>query len=225
MATGTRLRYDGVETYLAAQLDLGTTTIQFTSALERDGGTQIDTLTGDEYLALTILDANYQLQEIVHLTAYNAGALTGAIERGQEGTSDQTHPVDNKVVHAATVEDFMLVQNHDSDSVAHPEILAAAQAYTDGALTDHEDIVNNPHPEFVLRTGDTLDGDYILAAGDPGNTFTIEGTLSVGPDAELVVDGDLVINGRLFLNGVQISASNDRPAAPTPNHVHIQTYG
>lgn len=227
MADGIRLRYDGVETYLATQLDQGVGTIQFTTSLTSDGGAEIDTLIGDEYLALTILDANYRLAEIVHLIAYDSGALTGTIERAQEGTLDVTHPVDNKVVHAATVQDYVLVQDHDADPNSHPEILAAAQAYTDAEIVEHDDEQTVPHPYFVKRTGDTFEGDVGFGPDSEGvaTTITVEGTLSVPLGAELVVDGDLVINGRLYLNGREIVASNTPPSAPTPNVIYIQTYG
>lgn len=228
MADGTRLRYDGVETYLATQLNQGVSTIEFTTALTADGGAPIDTLVGDEYLVLTILDANYRLAEIVHLTAYDSGALTGTIERAQEGTSDITHPADNKVVHAATVLDYTLVQDHDGDVSAHPEILIEAKAYTDTEIAAHEDDEENSHPNLVRRTGDSLEGDFTLSAVDANgdnNVFTVEGTLEIAGGAELVVNGDLVINGRLFLNGREIRADNNPPPAPTPNVIWFQTYG
>lgn len=228
MADGTRLRYDGVETYLATQLEPGVTTIEFTTALVSDGGAPIDTLIGDEYLALSILDANYRLEEIVHLVAYDSGAVTGTIERAQEGTSDLTHPADNKVVHATTVMDFVLVQEHDIDPLAHPDILDAAKAYTDSEIIEHNEELNDPHPYFVKKTGDTLAGDFTLTATDSNgdsNVFTVEGSLQISADAELVVEGDLIVNGRFFLNGIQISAGDARPTAPQANRVHIQTYG
>lgn len=229
MADGTRLRYDGVETYLATQLDAGVTTIQFAQRLETDGGTPIDSLTGDEYLALSILDANYRLQEIVHLVAYESEALTGTIERAQEGTQDRTHPADNKVVHATTVVDFTLIQDHDSQANAHPELLEEAKGYTDQALADHNDenFDDLPHPYFAKRTGDSFIGDVIFSVDENGDptTVTVEGSLEIAADAVLVVEGDLVVNGRFFLNGIEIMAGNTRPAAPAANQVHIQTYG
>jgi hypothetical protein len=223
MADGTRLRYDGVETYLATQLDAGVTTIEFTTPLTTDGNFPIDTLTGDEYLSLSILDANYRLQEIVHLVAYDSNAVTGTIERAQEGTTDLTHPVDNKVVHATTVLDFTLVQDHDDDANAHPEILAAAIGYTDQEIAEHEQEVNDRHPYYVKKTGDTLDGDFTVDG--ESNTMTVVGNLVVGSAGTLTIDGDLVINGRLFLNGFEVSAGNTRPTDPGANHIHFQTFG
>lgn len=229
MADGTRLRYDGVETYLATQLNAGVTTIQFTQRLETDGGTPIDTLTGDEYLSLSILDANYRLQEIVHLVAYDSEAVTGTIERAQEGTQDRTHPVGNKVVHATTVVDFTLVQDHNTQPGAHQDLLDEAKGYTDQALADHNDenFDDLPHPYFAKKTGDTFTGDVIFSVDDDGDptTITVEGSLEIALDAQLVVEGDLVVNGRFFLNGIEIMAGNTRPAAPAANQVHIQTYG
>jgi hypothetical protein len=220
VTTATRLRYDGVETYLANQLDAGVTTIEFTTFLSTDGGTPIDTLVGDEYLALSILDANYRLAEIVYLTAYDAGAVVGTIERAAEGTADRTHPVDNKVVHATTVMDYVLVQDHDIDPTAHPEILTAAMAYTDSERVEHEDPVNDTHPEFAKKAGDTFTGPVIF---DGEVTFNNDVTVSAG--SVLTVEGDLSITGRLFLNGYEITASNGRPASPSANQIHFQTFG
>ena len=229
MADGTRLRYDGVETYLETQLNPGVTNIEFSTPLTADGGAPIDDLVGDEYLALSILDANYRLEEIVHLVQYSSGSVTGIIERAQEGTSDLTHPAGNKIVHATTVLDFTLVQDHDSDVNAHPDLLDQANAYTDNAIAVHndEDLSDIPHPYFIKRTGDTFVGDVGFAPDAGGNptTVTVEGSLVIASGADLVVEGDLVINGRLFLNGIEIMAGNERPATPSANQVHIQTFG
>ena len=219
VTTATRLRYDGVETYLATQLDQGVTTIQFTTPLTADGGAPIDTLVGNEYLPLTILDANYRLKEIVYLTAYSSGAVTGTIERGAEGTLDVAHPVDDKVVHAATVVDYVLVQDHDQDASAHPEILAAAEAYTDNAITAHNED-SGAHPQFALKAGDTFTGPVVFE-----QDVQLQGTVTVTSGASLVIDGDLIINGRLFLNGREVIASNAAPTSPSANTIYIQTFG
>jgi hypothetical protein len=219
VTTAKRLRYDGLETYLDLQLDNGVTTIQFTTPLTADGGAPIATLQANEYLPLSILDANYRLAEIVYLTAYTSEALTGTIERGAEGTLDVSHPVGNKVVHAATVVDYVLVQDHDEDAGAHPEILNAAKAYTDGVMADHV-ADPDPHPGYAQTAGDTFTGDVVLE-----QDVTVEGTLTVPAGATLAVVGNLVITGRLFLNGREIIASNNPPSAPSSNTIYIQTFG
>jgi hypothetical protein len=223
VTTAQRLRYDGVETYLATQLDPGVTTISFTTPLKADGGALIDTLVGTQYLPLTLLDVNYRLLEIVYLTAYVSGDTVGTIERGAEGTSDVTHSAGNKIVHAATVMDYLLVQDHDTDSSAHPEILAAAVAYTDGEITDHEQPEVDSHPAYVKKAGDTITGDLTLAG--TGTTHTVEGTLRIAAGATLSVEGDLRVTGRFFLNGREVIASNTPPSSPSANTIYIQTFG
>jgi hypothetical protein len=222
VTTATRLRYDGVETYLQNELTQGVTTIEFTSTLTADGGAPIDTLVGDEYLALTVLDANYRLMEIVYLTAYESGAVTGTIERGAEGTLDVTHPADNKVVHAATAMDYILVQDHDTDASAHPEILEAANAYTDSELVSHNQPASGAHPEFAKRAGDTFTGDVVFETD-----VQVDGTLTISEGASLVVNGDLRIEGagRFFLNGREMIAGNAPPTSPSANTIYIQTFG
>jgi len=220
VTTATRLRYDGVETYLATQLNQGVTTIEFATILTADGGAQIDTFVGDEYLALSILDANYRLKEIVYLTAYTSSALTGTIERGAEGTSDVTHPVDNKVVHAATAMDYVLVQDHDIDAGAHPEILTAANAYTDAAIAVHNQPDSGAHPEFAKKAGDIFTGDVTFQTD-----VQVDGVLTIPSGASLTVEGELRINGKFILNGREVIASNTPPTSPSANTIYIQTFG
>lgn len=220
VTTDTRLRYDGVETYLDTELGAGVTTIQFTTPLSSDGGALIDSFIGTEYLALSILDANYRLQEIVYLTAYSSGALTGTIERAAEGTSDKTHAVGSKVVHSATVVDYVLVQDHDIDANAHPEILAAANAYTDSSIAAHDQPTSGAHPGLAQTAGDTFTGDVVF-----DTNVNVKGTLTIEAGASAVIEGDLVINGRFFLNGREVIASNTPPSSPSANTIYIQTFG
>lgn len=220
VTTATRVRYDGVETQLALQLNAGVTTIQFTTALTSDGGAPIASLQANEYLALSLLDANYRLAEIVYLTDYVSGAVTGTVERGAEGTSaSKTHPINNKVVHSATVLDYVLVQEHDHEVGAHPEILTAAEAYADGLMADH---LNDPDPHTVYakKSGTTFTGDVTV-----NTNVTVNGILDIPVGAVLTVEGELRITGKLFLNGREIVASNTPPSTPSTNTIYIQTFG
>jgi hypothetical protein len=222
VTTAKRVRYDGVETYLAVQLDSGVTVIQFDNPLTADGGAPIASLQENEYLPLTILDSQYRLAEIVYLTSYQTESLTGTIQRGAEGTITKSHPAGNKVVHAATVLDYVLVQEHDDDQSAHPEILTAANAYSDGLMADHVTDVD-PHSVYATKSGTTFTGDVTFSGVD--KTVTVEGVLTVPSGATLVVLGDLRITGRLFLNEREIIASNTPPSAPASNTIYIQTFG
>ena len=66
------------------------TVINFVAALTANG-TAVPTLTGSDYIALT-LDPGTANEEIVYLTAYTSGATTGTVTRAQEGTTGKTHP-------------------------------------------------------------------------------------------------------------------------------------
>lgn len=223
VTTAKRMRYDGIETYLATNLGSGVTTIQFTTALTADGGAPIATLQANEYLPLTILDANYRLSEIVYLTAYTSGAVTGTIERGAEGTlGNKTHPVGNKVLHAATVVDYVIVQDHEGDPTAHSAILTQANAYTDGKMADHI-AAADPHPVYAKKAGDTFTGNVTFSGID--KVVTVAGTLHVPAGATLTVEGDLRVTGRFFLNGREVIASNTPPPNPSANTIYIQTFG
>lgn len=229
MADGTRLRYDGVETYLDIQLESDVNTIQLTEPLRHDGGIPIDTLQTDEFLALSILDSNYRLREIVHLTAYTAGDTFGTIERAMEGTINVTHPAGAKVVHASTVEDFLLIQDHDKDLNAHrPVIEAIAQGLIDTALNNHVGdtdpslSVDDPHPYYVRKSGAYFIGPVTFSED---NTVTVQGSLNVPAGAVVNVEGDLNVTGKFTVNGRQLWISNTPPPTLSPDIVWIQTYG
>lgn len=106
-----RLLYNGVATALlplslGAALTSGGTTITFNAALKYGGGTAVPTLAGADYIPLTIIDPlTLAASEVVYLTAYTAGATTGTITRGREGTSGVAHASGDRVVHGALVED------------------------------------------------------------------------------------------------------------------------
>jgi hypothetical protein len=109
-----RLRYNGLATgsagaltalALGGSLTSSGTTITFSAALTYQNGTAVPTITGSDFIPLSILDASGNLSEVVYLTAYTAGATTGTITRGQEGTTGVAHSSGDKVVHAPTVFD------------------------------------------------------------------------------------------------------------------------
>lgn len=100
-----RLRYNGLSTALGAGLTNSATTITFSSALTHSGGTAVPTITGTDYIPLSILDSTSKLSEVVWLTAYTTGATTGTILRGQEGTTGVTHSSSDRVVHGTTTYD------------------------------------------------------------------------------------------------------------------------
>src|SRR3954467_10688036 len=120
---GDRQRFDGVENYLDAPLAQGATTVQFKEALQHAYGQPVPTIdyagAGKTYLAMGVLDINYRLKEILYLTQYTSGGTQGTVLRGQEGTADQSHEANRKIIHTATVQDYLDVQEHDDDPDAH----------------------------------------------------------------------------------------------------------
>lgn len=101
MATGIRKRYDFQKGDLGAELSGSGTTITFAVA------PGFDTLAAGEYIPLALSEDGKR--EIVHLTAYTAGALTGTVERGQEGTGQATPPTftaAGKWLHGPTAKDL-----------------------------------------------------------------------------------------------------------------------
>lgn len=229
MAKVTRLRYDGVETYLDLQLDRDATTMQFSSALLHDGGQpvlDIANTSSEEYLALSILDGNYRLLEIVHVLEYTSGSLVAVVDRGMEGTTKTTHPSGAKVVHAPTVDDFLMVQDHDSSDTAHLDLITSvASGLVDAALEAHvNDPPQDPHPYYVLEDGAVFTGDVTF---DNSTTVTVEGVMNIVEGAQLVIHGDLIIEGtgRIFINGHELIISKTEPSPMRPDIVWIQTFG
>lgn len=122
-----RLRYNGVRATLGADLLTAGTTITFAAPLAHEDGS-VATLTGSDYLALTILDSAGDPEEIVHLTAYTSGASTGTVLRAQEGTTATDHDTGAKVIHGPTVADFTALGSE-------PEALGVALSDETTAIT------------------------------------------------------------------------------------------
>lgn len=102
-----RLRYNGLSATLGASLTSSATSATFGAALTHSNGTNVPTISGSDYIPLAILDTSGHLSEIVHLTAYTAGATTGTISRGQEGTTGVAHSSGDKVIHGPTAIDIV----------------------------------------------------------------------------------------------------------------------
>jgi hypothetical protein len=139
--------------------------------------------------------------------------VTAGIERGKEGTTSKTHPNGAKVVHAATVLDYIVVQDHATDQSAHRGVIqAAADAAIKAHLTAHEnDPTSDPHPVYVRRDEARL------------TTVEVTETLLIRPNAKLVVQGDLVVEGRLIINGYELVIGPKSPVNQPDNLVWIQT--
>ena len=222
MAPIDRLRLDGVENYLASQLDSGVTLINFTKRLEHDGGVGVPTLTADQYLPMSILDENYVLKEIVWLTSYTADTTSGIIMRGQEGTGDLQHAKGVKVVHAPTAEDFLSVLAHDQNPDAHKDLIIQIATDIAQQIMAAHLAAANPHPQYMLKDGGTFTGDVTI------NNLTVTGTLTIPEGASLDIYGTLRImapTGKIFIHGKQLIISNTEPTSPPSNTVWIQTFG
>jgi len=102
-----RLRYNGLTAALGASLTSSATSVTFAAALTHSNGVAVPTLSGGDYIPLTILDSSGNVSEIVYLTAYTSGGTTGTITRACETTvTGVAHSSGDKVVHGATVADI-----------------------------------------------------------------------------------------------------------------------
>lgn len=102
-----RLRYNGLTTTLGASLTNSATSVTFAAGLTHSSGVAVPTISGGDYIPLTILDSAGAVSEVVHLTAYTSGATTGTIARGKESTSGAAHASGDKVVQAPTTADVL----------------------------------------------------------------------------------------------------------------------
>lgn len=121
----TRLRYNGLNAELASGLTGSATSVSFTAALTHAGGTNVPTITGSDYLALSILDSDGVVKEIVYLTAYTSGGTSGTIARGKEGTTGVSHSSGVAVVHSPTALDVgtptYLLDHNTTPAAGSPE--------------------------------------------------------------------------------------------------------
>lgn len=118
-----RLAYNGVATTLGASLSASGTSITFAGPLTHNGGVNVPTISGGNYIPLSITSPTGELLEIVHLTAYTAGTSTGTVLRGREGTTAAVRPAGSLVVNAPTVDDF--AGNPVQVPTNYPDILSA----------------------------------------------------------------------------------------------------
>jgi len=104
-----RLRYTGLKATLGADLTATATTITFAAALTHTGGsgpgTAVPTIGAGDSIPLTIQNAT-GAAETVSLTAYTAGATTGTIARGQDGTAGIAHTAGARILHTVTPVDL-----------------------------------------------------------------------------------------------------------------------
>ena len=211
-----RMRFDGLEVRLSSPINEYQQQIFFDIPLTHSGGISVPDVpdvTGDEYVPLALLDSNNRLLEIIHLTGYAEGATTGTVTRGQEGTAARPHIQGVSIVHAATIQDFLNVQNHANDPQPHrPYIDGLIDSITGEHIYAHtKDPKADPHPVYVRR-----DNALIGSA-------VVSGTLLIQAGGKLVVQGDLVVEGRLVINGYEIYLGHTPPTQQPDNLVWIQT--
>lgn len=211
-----RMRFDGLEVHLASPINEAQQQIFMDVPLTHSGGVSIPDVpadAGDEYVPLAILDANNRLLEIIHLTDYAEGSTTGLVRRGEEGTAPRPHAQGASVVHAATIQDFLNVQDHVLDTQPHkPYINGLVESITREHITAHERDPNaDPHPVYIRKKDGVID------------SVVVNGTLLIRPGARLVVQGDMVVMGKLIINGYEVFLGNTPPPQQPDNLVWIQT--
>lgn len=99
----TRRRFNGLTAALGASLDAVATTATLAAALTHSDGTAVPTISGGDYLPLTLLNPDGSYAELVYVTAYTSGSTTiTTMIRGAEDSLAQTHANGAIIRHAPT---------------------------------------------------------------------------------------------------------------------------
>lgn len=142
-----RLRYNGLSAVLGGSgLTNVATAVTFAAALTHSGGTNVPTITGSDYIPLSILDSDGKLVEVVYLTAYTAAGTTGTITRAREGTTGVAHSAGVKISHAPTNRDLPAAGGILAYKVYNPGTIAI---YTKTSATDDDVDSTNLIVSFV----------------------------------------------------------------------------
>lgn len=209
-----RLKYNGLRAFLGASLTNVATTITFSAGLKHSNGTNVPTITGSDFIPLTLLDPTTGLiLEVVYLTAYTAAATTGTISRGQEGTSGVAHSNGDPVVHDAMAADFGIVTAYvpawtavttnpvlnNGTATGHyiligPMCFFRAQV-TSGSTTTY----GSGQYSFTVPVAATQDVPIWGEVRNGGNPWQVVGTLAAGtntvpPKAQVAAAGGVTGN-------------------------------
>lgn len=211
-----RLRYNGLSTTLGASLTNVDTSVTFGAALTHSNGTAVPTITGSDYIPLSILDSSGHLSEIVWLTAYTTGTTTGTIARGKEGTSGVAHSSGDKVVQAPLAEDV-------SGGVVGFNAYLPASSYAVSSSASHVQVDStNLKVSFVTpQSGRVMVQLTALVGGPQAIGQWIEwslfesGTMITGSDRQVLQGATSIIP----------SISTHVITGLTPGSVHTYTWG
>lgn len=176
-----RLRYNLVQATLGADLLSGSSSITFNTALT-EGGVNIPTISGGDIIALRVD------QEIMHLTAYTAGATTGTVLRAQEQSEEADHYTASPVRHVITKEDVS-----DGGSKGVRTVVVVAADAPESWLDVADFVCDGTNDEVQLADAATLlDGGGIIQLSP--------GSFSIGAQVNT-----LWANGATTLRGVPSS--------------------
>jgi hypothetical protein len=175
MANEKRVRVNNAIGLLGAGLTNSGTTITFVSA------PPFPTIDSTKHVAI-ILEPDTSLEEIVYLTAYTAGATTGTIARGQEGSTAVAHSTGMPWAHGPTKRDFAAGRLGFAKRTAGNLVVNATPGYRDTILADT--------PVAYWRLGENSGTTAADASGNahPG-TYTNVSGLTLGA-ASLIQDAD-----------------------------------
>lgn len=217
-----RLRYNLVETTLAADIDDSETTVTFGSALQ-EGGVDIPTVSGPDILAIRIGS------EIMHVTAYTSGGVSATVDREMEDSSADEHFAGDPVKHVITKEDVLdaatyYVPNTLSgwwqDNVTATQtnvVLAMANARTEVPMPTGGSVIGIAVRSNAARSAGTLTVEATIDGTAIGLTAVLDGTNTQTNVASQDVGTDVFTAGQRI--GVKITTSGTW--APTTADIDV----
>jgi hypothetical protein len=195
-----RLRYNGLSNSLGASLSDSATSVTFASKLTHAGG-DVPTITGSDYIPVSILDADGKCEEIVWLTAYTAEATSGTVSRGKEGTAAVAHDSGRVIVNAPTVNDLSpepadiagLVAWYDAAAITGLSTGDPVDTWADRTGTYDLAQTSTARPTYTTNLQNGLPG--VVFNGTAHYMDTASAPSLAGPDCTILMAWQTTANG------------------------------
>lgn len=185
-----RLRYNGLTAALGSSLTSGATSVTFAAALTHNGGVAVPTLSGSDYIPLSLLDAAGRVAEVVYLTAYTSGATSGTITRGRENTAGVAHSSGAVVLHAPTTWDVPVAVYKSADEV----------------LSGTSTLQNDDHLLVPIAANQTMHVDFTLFVAAANSNQTADFKCSVAVPSGATVRWSSITGPGLTANSTESTA-------------------
>lgn len=187
-----RLLYNLLSVTLDADIDDNDTTITFTGPLKEYGSTNIATISGGN--TLTLMHG----YELMHVTAYTAGASTATVTRGVEGSTAVAHNEGAVLRHVATDADYPNLSGYAplAGATFTGDVIVPDEAYDATAWNGSLEVpTKNAVRDKIETIGSGTVSDTAYGAGWDGDTTTAPSKNAVYDKIETLGGGGTVTIG------------------------------